>query len=142
MVTKIMLVKDGNRLAPADPWSSEALDEMSQGEIVNAAITRPRNAKFHRKFFAFLNLIFENQTKYQKLDQLLTALKQATGHGEYADSTDGKSKIFIPASISFARCDEASFDKFYNSFVAIVVRDIIPGLDEAALEAELEAFIV
>lgn len=142
MATKLLLYKKGGAFYPADPWAAEALDGMTNDEIVTASITRTRNIKFHRKFFAFLNLIFENQTKYMELGDLLDAMKEAVGWGTYIDRADGRGSFFKPKSISFAKMDEDAFKKFYESFVRIVVTHIIPGIEQEDLLREVEAHLV
>lgn len=141
MAVKALLERKGKTLVASDPWSLDAIESMAEGEVVTASITRTRNVKFHRKFFAFLNVIFENQSKYLTLDEMLEAMKEAVGHGSYIDRVDGRGNFFRSKSISFAKMGESEFRQFYDAFVAVVVKYIIPGIDKESLLAEIESHL-
>ena len=142
MATKILVAKKNGVLVAGDPWAAEAIDEMKSGEFFMVTLTQPRNVKFHRKFFAFLNLIFQNQSKYVQLEDLLEAMKECVGHGHYVDRLDGRGNFFKSKSISFAKMDEPKFRKFYDAFVSVVVTHIMPGIDKDDLLKEVEAHLV
>lgn len=142
MATKAMLARKGKTLVPADIWSEEAIGNMKEGEVVTASITRTRNVRFHRKFFAFLNTIFQHQEKYAKLEDMLEAMKEAVGLGRYVDRLDGRGNFFRSSSISFAKMDENEFHTFYDKFVGVVVTHIIPNIDRDDLLAEVESHLV
>lgn len=142
MAAKIMLCKDGKRFAAADPWGEEAMDAIPAGEIVVASITRPRNVKHQRKWGALMSLLFKNQERYPTFEHFHYAMKQAIGHGDYVDSWDGTYKIFVPRSIAFGRLDQKGFEEFYNGFINVVVTKLMPGIEEDALNREVEAYLV
>jgi hypothetical protein len=97
MAVEILMVKEMNRLAPCDPIGGDDLRKIPQGTVVRVAITRPRNVGHHRKWFALLKVVFESQSHYATLKQVLTRFKKATNLGEWM-SIDGRD-VFIPGSI-------------------------------------------
>jgi len=52
-------IKTGHALAPASEADAELLSKIKAGEQVKLTLTRPRNAQFHRKFFALMQLAFD-----------------------------------------------------------------------------------
>lgn len=143
MATEILLIKDKNRLAAADPISQETLDGMRQGETVTATIRRPRNPRQHRLLFALLQTVFENQERYKAIEQLLDAVKIAVGHCELLPVKLGAVtlEVPIPRSISFAKMPQDKFETFFRDALDYIVRDVIPGLDKATLEREVYEMI-
>jgi hypothetical protein len=136
MATNLMMVRERNSLVPADSFSAEALDAMKNGEVVRAVVTRPRNEKHHRKFFALLNVVFEAQDRYPTLDRLLHAIKIGVGLYELVPLTKTQTVIDV-GSISFASMDQAEFTNFYDKVVKLIVTRILPGADSAELEARV-----
>ena len=127
-------------LRPDDTEAEEALRGIGPHEVVGVIIRRPRNIGHHRKFFALLKIVFENQELYRSEAKLLAAIKIATGHCVPIQLTTGQ-KAFIPSSISFAAMDQAAFERFWESVVVLVTTKIIPNLKREDLEAELMTMV-
>ena len=75
-------------------------------------ITQPRNIGFHRKFFALLNLCYENQATFNNLDDMRDWLTMKAGF--YRMVPTPTRTIFKPESISFASMDELKFNDLYK----------------------------
>lgn len=45
--------------------------------------------------------------------------------------------LLIPESISFANMDQDEFDAFWQRVVKVVCEEILPGVTEADIEAEI-----
>jgi hypothetical protein len=58
-MSKVNLIRNGRSFAPATEQDEELLKRVRTGEIIACEFTKPRNPKFHRKFFALLNLAYE-----------------------------------------------------------------------------------
>ncbi len=148
---KVYLCKDKlGRLTPDGAQSEEWLRGLPVGQILSCEMKRPRNYEHHKKFFAMLNLILENQSHYQNIDDLLLAFKHAIGHGHWIGMRESRGnkhreqwiikQVFQPHSISFAAMDQGAFDIFYRKAIDFVCEHVIPGLDKADLERELLEF--
>ena len=57
---KFDCAKKGIYLVPATDADKSKFAKVTQGEIVQVEFDRKRNTQFHRKFFALLNIGFEN----------------------------------------------------------------------------------
>jgi hypothetical protein len=132
----------GGSLQPIDDAGRELLSKIGASTILAVEWKRPRNVWFHRKLFAMLNIIFQNQSHYKSVDDLLDVCKLRTGHIRRISTTRGD--VLIPKSISFAAMDEDSFSKFYDRAVDWMLTEVIPGLKrhdlDAAVEDELREF--
>ena len=138
MAQPLFFRKKLGALVPADGAAITVLSKVRHGEDVQVEIKRPRNIRHHRKFFALVNLVFENQEHYASVEDLLAALKSAVGHCTLIDARDGGTRIAVPKSISFAKMDQAEFDAFYEKCLDVVARYFLPGVESDALRAEVE----
>ncbi len=135
---KAIFRKNLNRLVPHGTEAEEMLKKWKDGDLVTVDVKRPRNIAHHAKFFALLQLIYENQDYYKSVDEILTVFKFHIGHNKKIKTRNGV--IEEPLSISFAQMDQAGFDDFYKKALDFVCAEIVPGLDGGALEKELLEF--
>jgi hypothetical protein len=134
-VTDAVFRKELGCLRPADEEAEKVLRGIKMGECVTVSVKRPRNLQHHRKFYALMNLILQNQDHYKSVDEIVAAFKFATGH---VDSIKTKRGIIqIPRSIAFANMGQMEFSAFYDMAVDFVLAEVIPGLGRAELEREI-----
>jgi hypothetical protein len=129
---KIKMVKTLEGLQATDAEGQLALSKIGEGEVVQVEVTQPRNSQFHRRFFALLNLVFDNQERYQSHGELLDALKFGIGHCD-TFMQSGVQYAF-PKSISYAEMTSEEFQDFYNRAVHWVCSVVIPEMDKDNLE--------
>lgn len=134
---KFLVVKRLNALYPVDETGEAAVRKFGLGEILSVEVKRPRNATFHRKFFAMLQIILQNQEAYKSIEDLLDVLKLRIGHCRTVTTKHGD--VQIPESISFAAMDDTVFGDFYDRACAWVVSEVIPGLERSHLDEEVRA---
>lgn len=133
-------------LIPLDDNDLQQKKRLRLGSEVRVHVTLPRNIKFHRKFFALLNIVFNNlpediqrHTNIYSVESLLTAIKIDIGYFDM--TTVNKYKVVRPKSISFAAMDEAQFSKFYDNAVTDILTNYLPGADRNDLLNEVSEFI-
>jgi len=126
-MAEIDLIKiQNNYLAPSLPTDEEKLSKWKVGEILRAKVIKPRNAKFHRKFFALLNIAFENQDKYTNFEDFRIEVELKSGNYREHVTTKGKI-IYIPKSISFASMDEIEFSQLYDKAIDVIINNFCQG---------------
>jgi hypothetical protein len=133
---KIYLRKNLSKLEPADNEAAEVLKKWKQGEVLSCEVKKPRNYRFHKKAFSLFNIVFENQDKYDTLNDVLTEIKLRTGHYQEHVTMKGV-VVYVPKSISFVSMDEDEFNAFYNKAVNIVLKYFIPDTTREELEMEI-----
>ena len=117
------------------PSSDKSIDKMSKikiGEPFLMDYKPKRNYEFHKKGFALLNLIFENQDKYDTFEELRTEMVLKAGWYREHITTKGK-LIYIPKSMSFAEMDEIEFAEIYSKFIDIALKHFVT-MDKQELE--------
>ena len=113
--------------------------KIKEGEWVQVEIKKPRNIYFHRKYFAMLNIVLDNQTKYANVNDLLTEIKLRLGH--YQEYIDHQGRlIYVPRSISFAAMDDLEFQKFYSKTIRAILANVVK-IDPEELERQVNQII-
>ena len=131
------MVKHFNSLKAADAASEAYLKKLGMGEMVRVKVTKPRNIKFHRKFFALLNVGFENQDIYTDFEHWRRAVTIEAGYFEDLRMIDGTTQREAK-SISFARMDELEFSNLYYAALDVIAKFL--GADDESLAREVESF--
>ena len=134
-MTQTLFVKHFGALRPANPDAEALLAKLKQDKLVMVEVKRSRNLFHHRKFFALMQLVYENQTAYATVDDIVMAFKFAVSHTRKIKT--GRGVIEIPLSISFAAMDQTEFEAFYNRAMDFLVTEVLPGVNSADLEREV-----
>jgi hypothetical protein len=101
----------------ADDATAASMRRFKMGKLVRAEVTTPRNLAHHKKFFALLNLVWSSAGDWPSVEDLLIELKVRLGlYREVVIRASGEI-VKVPGSISFAKMDQAEFDKFYDRAV-------------------------
>lgn len=109
------------------------------GATVELKGRRPRSPGHHRKLFALLSIVADNSEDFNSPDDVLIALKAATGHGRWITPKNASREIFIPSSIAFENMAQDEFETFFDLALAAVRRWWLPVGDTELREA-IEAF--
>ena len=136
---EIYLVKQFNGMyKPAYDSDLEKSKKHKVNDIIKFEATKPRNIKFHKKFFSLINMVFQNQEVYTDINNLRKELTKACGF--YTEYVNHKGvTVYEAKSISFAKMDNTEFDELYNKFLDVVVlifkwdkAEILDSLNEYA----------
>lgn len=139
MATDIYLCRRLSSFIPVDDDGRAVLAGVGQGEIIKAKVSKPRNPKFHRKFFSMISLVHANQERFPTIDHLLTAVKIEAGwYHDTPIDLEGR-LVYVPKSISFARMDEHEFHVFYSQALSAVCR-LLPHLNAEDIEDEVLSY--
>jgi len=143
-VSEIMLVKlpDGKLegLSDTDKLAykrfKSRLKNLEAGELCTIEAKLPRNSRYHRKFFAMLNLGFEawepqRQHKSYKgkpvtknFERFRSDVLILAGYYEQTFCLDGKLKLEAK-SISFASMEQPDFEAVYNAVLDVLLADVL-----------------
>lgn len=131
---KIALIKTLSGLKPAYDSDKENYNKIKLNQIYEFEFKQPRNYKFHRKFFALLNLCFQNQEHYNDFEDLRHDLIISAGYYRIIHDRDGV-EITKPLSISFASMDEHEFSELYTKVSKVIIDWL--GVTNEDLENEI-----
>lgn len=118
---KILVKKTHNGLIPLYDSDYENYSKIPIGKEFEIECKQTRNIKFHRKFFALINMVFQNQEQYTNIEHLRKDLIIESGNYDLRHDLHGV-EIREAKSISFAQMDEIQFSELYNSVVDVIVK--------------------
>ena len=135
---KITLIKTlSGSFKPAYNSDYELAKKLTLNEPFEFEYKKPRNYKFHKKFFALLNLVFENQEQYSNLNHLRQDLIIEAGFYEIRYNFQAV-EIYEPKSISFSKMDEVEFNELYSKCIDVIVKYF--NFDRADIVENIEQF--
>ena len=141
---KFRLAKKGNVFIPADQEDQVKAHKVSQGEIVEARSVDQRNVQHHRKFFALINIAWDNlpesMDKHFPTPEHLRKelIKRAGFYEEYTDLKGNKQ--YLPQSIAFNKMSQEEFEELYSRVLDVIIKYIIPGSDRELIENMIANF--
>lgn len=135
---ELYLTRTLSGLTPTNDSDLELLKRIKLGDTIKCKITKPRNYQFHKKMFALLNLVFNNQDFSDNFDEFREAVIIASGFYFYQKQLDG-SEIKRAKSISYAKMDELEFSELYQRVLDVCCKVI--GVTSQEIEQELVNFM-
>lgn len=122
-------------LVATDAESEDALKKLPVGQVVAVESKRARSVQHHRKFFALLNLVFQNQEQFKSAADLLEATKIDIGHSELRELMDG-TRYRVGKSIAFHNLSQKQFEPIYDAALDLWCKHF--GFDRSTLEDEAQ----
>lgn len=139
---KLHLIKQGRYLVPSLPDDEEKLKKIKSGELLSVDIVRPRNAMFHRKFFALLHVGFDSwnppsiTSKFgqpeKSFEQFREDVTILAGRYESTIRLNGEVRV-VAKSISFAKMSQEEFEDLYNSVINVVLDRVLTNYTKGDL---------
>ena len=134
---KFTIVKQlNNTFKVAYDSDYEKMKRIKAGDLLECEIRKPRNYGFHKKFFALVQMIFQNQEHYNNIDDLREDLTIAAGYYVKRENLKGE-PIKKAQSISFAKMDQDEFNEYYSRVLDEIVihfnfdkQDIIDNVEQ------------
>lgn len=134
----VYFTKTLSGLVPADEEAKQAIRKYKIGETLRAKITKPRDYRNHKHYFALLNLTFENQDRYTSFEHFRKAMQIAAGHVDEVIKLDGEI-VFIPKSIDYSTLDELEFQKVFGATMRVCA-EMLGDLDLDELRVQVERY--
>lgn len=151
----LYIVKDEDcHLVAAFNSDFERIKKLKNLEIYEVTIKQPRNGKFHRKFFALMNITVtqlpegfhiktpdgKHKIYIEDVDALLENLKILVGHVEFKFSITGDMYIKTK-SISFAKMDDEQFGEFYDKCIDKILKYFLTGSTEQEINDKVLQYL-
>jgi len=137
-MTDVLAIRTVAGIQAVTDEGKEVFRKWKLGDVLLIDIRKPRNSNHHRKFFALLNITFENQNRFPSLEALRTAVIIDAGWFNVIELLDGN-KHLKPKSISFASMKQNEFDQLYSDVINSCLK-LLSGTTSEDLEREIAAF--
>lgn len=145
-------------LTPEDDkqWSRflKTLLDLELGELMKLNFTIPRNPRFHRKFFAMLDVGFEawepergrvrrfwrGSAIAKSRDQFRHDVIILAGFYEASYALDGTLRL-TAKSMSFAKMDDIEFEKLYSAVADVLLQKVLTKYTRDDLDDVVEKLL-
>src|SRR5690625_4308292 len=143
---KIFVKNTSSGLIPMNDQDYENKRKLKIGEVYQVSVKLARNYRFHKKYFALINLAWEylneKQTEmFKTMDVFRKTIEVSSGHCERIYSIRKKEWFDIPKSISFDKMSEDEFSELYSSVLDTLLKMVFFDMDEKQVENELLNFM-
>ena len=132
---KTSMIKQGGTLVADNQQAADVLAKIPDGRLVMVEVRQSRNVLNHRRFFKFLDAVFDMQDHFDDKEPLRKWLIMKTGRFITIEAPNGFI-IFEPESINFASMDELEFKSFFSDAINVVLREL--NLDKDAVNKVVE----
>ena len=148
---KMNLIKTISGLLPADPDSEKSYQKIKTGGMVITETKEVRNPAFLRKYFALLNVGFDNWNpgritsehgKPEKnFDRFRKDVTILAGFYHIVIRLDGSVRVEAD-SISFANMEEEEFEELFNKTINVLLKHVYDSnMTEEALNNVVNAYL-
>ena len=134
---QITLIKTLSGFKLAYNSDYETAKKIPLNEPITYEWRKPRNYEFNKKFFALLNLVYENQDQFNNIERMRKQLTIKAGFYDTFFDIDGVEQKEA-LSISFAKMDEAEFSDLYSRFIDVVYNWL--GIDKQDILDNIEQY--
>jgi hypothetical protein len=128
---------NNGRIIPEYNTDYDKMAKIKPNTSYKVSITRPRNVRFHRKFFALLNLAYQNQETFDNIEHLRYWVTMKAGYYNLTATPSGE--MFTPKSISFSSMNQEQFDELYSKSLDVIIRWM--GISEQEIQQQLIDFM-
>ena len=111
-------IKNGE-LCPENNSDLDNFKKIKPDTTYKFVVTQPRNVNFHRKYFSLLNLAFDNQEKFNNIEDFRAWSTMKAGY--YNRIQTPGDDMFLPVSINFASMDNLEFEQFYSKVLDVFI---------------------
>lgn len=130
---KLLVKRTSTGLVPVGDVSYEEAKKLKMGESYEVTVKRPRNLRFHRKYFALINTAWDYQTEEIKAQCFSNSSKAFrdtillnTGFCDRIYSYKYNAYVDIPRSVAFGSMSEDEFEQVYSKTLDFIIQHLMP----------------
>ena len=139
MSIEIPMRREGAHLVPVDAVSADILNEVPTNTGVMVTVRVPRNLRQFRLAWALADIVSKSVDFLPDRETAMDWLKIKARHVRMIHDPIRNVTAIVPKSIAFASLDQVGFRRVLDRMIYVTTTEIIPGLEEGALRAELES---
>lgn len=109
--------RDDDRKGWRKLW--KRLTRLEPGELAVIEFVQPRSTPYHRRHMAIEAAVYDSQERFEDFEMLRDWLKIGAGWVVWVPGAKG-GIVPLPRSISYAKADQAEFEKYHEAVVAFL----------------------
>lgn len=138
-------------LVPDNKYTEEKMSRWKNGTSWGVRVKHVRDEKTHARYFAMINLAFQNQEQFTDEDEFRISLQvlagqrePGSGSGKYASLIEMHNGqiLLIPKRIDHCSMPEREFRELYNDVLLTIISMVenFKGMEPATFEQEVLNF--
>lgn len=135
-----IIIGHSGQIFPSTENDAEYFRKKKYGSVLSAKFKEPRNGKFHRLYFALLNVAFGNQDKYDNFEDFRVECQLRAGHYKEHITLKGKT-VYVPMSIAYDKLDNEEFKELYQKALNVILKHFLNGTTEQELQHEINQYL-
>lgn len=141
MSIEIPMKREGNHLVPVDQVAADMLESVPANTGVMVVVKVPRNLRQFRLAWALADIVAKSVDFLHDREDAMDWLKIKARHVRMIQDPLRGTVAIVPKSIAFASLDQAGFARVLDRMIYVTTTEIIPGMEESSLRAELESIV-
>lgn len=147
-------IKNQNGLVPANQEAELWFGKIKSGQVISVEAKKTRNWLFLKKYFALLNVAFDNWNPpniqvdvggksiqpEKNFDRFRKDLTILCGYYETVFRLDGTYRI-EPLSISFAKMEEEEFSVLFQKTITVLIEYVYTDFSVEDVEKMVDAYL-
>ena len=117
------------------PEAVEKFSKIPAGATAYWEFRREQYSKFHRKFFAMVKVIFDNQDQYSNPQMFYKVLIMLAGYCEVLQV--GNKTLFVADSVSYEKCSQSRLEKIYDKVLDVALEKFCTGSTQEEIERKV-----
>ena len=142
---RAMLAKDVGRftvvLAPVDQFADEQAKRLPRDRDLAVEARARRNMRQHALYWVLMGLVADADDRFHDAEEASDYCKFKIKHVKAVHNPVTGNTYLVPKSMSEASMSAEQFRRYFNRVVHVVLTDIVPGLKESDLRAEIERIV-
>lgn len=123
-------------LVPLYPHDFDEKRKLRMGQDYEVEVKNPRNIGFHRKFFALVNVGYENTQMEMPFESYRKYLIMKAGY--FKTYTTPRGVFYDAESISFSSMSQDRFEELYSRVMDVIIQDV--GSTSEEIESQIISF--
>lgn len=141
MTAEIAMRREGSHLVARDEVAADELRSIPTTADLLVTVKTPRNLRQFRLAWALAQKVSEATDFLPDRETAMAWLKIKARHVTMLQNPRTGQVAIIPKSIAFASLGQAAFARVFNRMVYVTCTEIIAGLKEGDLRAEIERMV-
>lgn len=129
--------REGSHLVPVDAIAAEEIGEIAASTELMVSIRMRRHPKQHRLAWALAEKVAQACDFLHDREDAMDWLKIKARHVRFIQNPKTGEVAIVPKSIAFASLSQAAFNRFFNRLIYVVCTEVVPGMKEEDLRAEV-----
>lgn len=138
-MVELVMQRQGSRLVPVNEMFAEDLARLPLNADLTVKVTSKKNMRLHRLLWALAAKVADASDQFHDREDAMDELKIRARYFKLTVSPISGEARITPKSLT--KLDGTGLQRLADRMIYVICRDILPGLEESKLKAEVERMV-